>query len=146
MERDRKAMKRVGAQLKSKKGFSLVEVIVVLVIISILTAITLPALTGYIEEANSKAVVAEARNVYAALQTTSSLQVADGNLRFFNGNTLTDAGKTKITTLMGVAPAGTVTAVQRNEHGSITAFTYEKQADGLRVSYSNSRFTIGEIR
>lgn len=36
--------------MKAKKGFTLVEIIVVLVILSIICAISIPAVTGYIEE------------------------------------------------------------------------------------------------
>lgn len=59
--------------LKNKKGFTLVEVIVVLVILAILAAILIPSLTGYIAEANKRKVVAEARSVLVAAQTTVSL-------------------------------------------------------------------------
>lgn len=49
-----------------KKGFTLVEVIVVLVILAILAAILIPSMIGWIEKANQKTVVAEARGVYLA--------------------------------------------------------------------------------
>jgi type IV pilus assembly protein PilA len=55
-----------------KKGFTLIEVIVVLVILAILAAIAIPALTGYIDKANSRAAQSEARNVQVALQEIAS--------------------------------------------------------------------------
>ena len=42
-----------------KKGFTLVELIVVLVILAILAALLIPALTGYIDKAKKKDVIAE---------------------------------------------------------------------------------------
>ena len=52
-----------------KKGFTLVELIVVLVILAILAALLIPALTGYIDKAKNKSVVAETRQAVMAAQT-----------------------------------------------------------------------------
>ena len=52
-----------------KKGFTLVELIVVLVILAILAALLVPALTGYIDRAKRKAIVAETRQAVMAAQT-----------------------------------------------------------------------------
>ena len=57
---------------KGRKGFTLVELIVVLVILAILAALLVPALTGYIDKAKEKSVVAEARMILQAVQTEVS--------------------------------------------------------------------------
>jgi type II secretory pathway pseudopilin PulG len=44
----------------------------VLVILAILTAIAIPALTGYIDKANQRAVISEARTVQIGLQAIES--------------------------------------------------------------------------
>ena len=55
---------------RSKKGgFTLVELIVVLVILAILAALLIPALTGYINKAKEKKVIAETRMAVMAAQT-----------------------------------------------------------------------------
>lgn len=55
---------------RSKKGgFTLVELIVVLVILAILAALLIPALTGYIDRAKEKSVIAETRQCVMAAQT-----------------------------------------------------------------------------
>lgn len=54
------------------KGFTLVELIVVLVILAILAALLIPALTGYIDKAKEKKVIAETRMVVMAVQTVAS--------------------------------------------------------------------------
>ena len=56
-------------KMKNKKGFTLVELIVVLVI---LAALLVPALTGYIDKANYEKVVATTRSVVMAAQTEYS--------------------------------------------------------------------------
>lgn len=50
----------------------MVELIVVLVILAILAALLIPALTGYIDKANKEKVTAEARMVVMAAQTEAS--------------------------------------------------------------------------
>ena len=50
--------------LKNNKGFSLVELMVVIVIMLILAAIAVPSFTGMVDEANNAKYTAEARNVY----------------------------------------------------------------------------------
>ena len=54
---------------ENKKGFTLVELIVVLVILAILAALLVPALTGYIDKAKEKAIIAETRQCVMAAQT-----------------------------------------------------------------------------
>ena len=80
--------------LTRNNGFTLVEIIVVLVIIAILAAAGIPAMLGFIGEARGKALVAEARLGYQAAQATytefalsdySGAIVADGAFTFGDG-------------------------------------------------------------
>ena len=56
-------------QSKKNKGFTLVELIVVLVILAILAAILIPALLGYIDRAKMNEDILEGRDVVTAAQS-----------------------------------------------------------------------------
>ena len=65
---------------RKSTGYTLVELIVTLVILAVLAALLMPALTGYIDKAQEAAVIAEARAVLTASQATVTEAYAQGKL------------------------------------------------------------------
>ena len=50
--------------LKNKKGFTIVELVIVIAVIAILAAVLIPTFGGVIQRANDSKVIQEARNKY----------------------------------------------------------------------------------
>jgi|LGOV01.1.fsa_nt_gb type IV pilus assembly protein PilA len=65
-------MKFIQKMRKRDKGFTLVEIIVVLVILAILAAFTIPSMLGFVNDAKDKANIAVAREIYVAAQATAT--------------------------------------------------------------------------
>ena len=107
----------------NKKGFTLVELIVVLVILAILAALLIPALTGYIDKAKEKQVIAETRQAVMAAQT-----LLDEKYAFIGEGKANEAGA--ITLDVGdvkelAEVPGTVSAISWTDDGKIKELTYE---------------------
>ena len=116
---------------KSKKGFTLVEIIVVLVIIAILAAIAIPAMTGWIDKANDRAILAEARTVLLAAQTLASESYGvDGSAT---------ASAVGVKSLAGVS--GTVSAITLAGN-KVNGIAYD---DGkYTATYNGSAWTVAK--
>ncbi|MFT8889245.1 MAG: type II secretion system protein [Ethanoligenens sp.] len=63
---------------KNKKGFTLIELIVVIAILAILMAILIPSISGVIGNARHQSAVADARSIYIAAQSVAAQQLQQG--------------------------------------------------------------------
>jgi type IV pilus assembly protein PilA len=82
----------------SKKGFTLVEIIVVLVIIAILLAALAPVMIGWINDARDRAAMAEGRTVLVAAQSVLTEAVSMNHLTAGTNAKISSAGTNNLPT------------------------------------------------
>ncbi|MCF0108896.1 MAG: type II secretion system protein [Erysipelotrichaceae bacterium] len=63
---------------KDENGFTLVELIVVMIILAILAALLVPALVSYIDEAKDKQIIVNGRTCLVAAQAAASEEYGTG--------------------------------------------------------------------
>ena len=127
---------------RSKKGgFTLVELIVVLVILAILAALLIPALTGYINKAKEKKVIAETRMAVMAVQTMNSDYYAAKN-KDIDWTKLTD-DQTKEFKELAEIDASTVRGVKFNDKHAVDTLTYT--SDKKTCTYENNQYTCSTL-
>lgn len=109
-------MKLLQAVRKNKKGFTLTELIVVLVILAVLAGATIPTMLNYVNEARGRAMSAEVRSVYTAAQMRATEGFAIG--RGFQ--TETDSKDMLKVSQLSEIPVSRIYEVDVSEFGAIT--------------------------
>ena len=71
----------------NKKGFTIVELVIVIAVIAILAAVMIPTFSGIVQKANASKALQQARNIYTEVYAED---IADGSV----DGTFADAGYT----------------------------------------------------
>lgn len=131
-------MKRL--KISDRKGFTLVELIVVMVILAILAAILAPALLGYIDKAKEKQVILNAKSVLTAAQVEMSNLYA----QTFDG-TMTESQKQEIIDLADVPYTNIVIGTAGDASALNASSTIEQKHAAFTVSYIYYECPDGKI-
>ena len=120
-----------------KKGFTLVEIIVVLVIIAILMAALTPVMIGWIREARDSTLVAEGRTGLVAAQALVANHIATGG-----GPQATAI--TGITATFPTSPTGQAfdQMIGGLAAANFTNITWNADAEILTINYTNGTLTV----
>ena len=91
----------------NKKGFTLVELVIVIAIIAILAAVLIPTFAGVVRKANESAALQSARNAYTAIMAETDAKVEDVKGIETNGkkvlNVASKASPTEAETIIDLA-------------------------------------------
>ena len=110
----------------NKKGFTIVELVIVIAVIAILAGVLIPTFGGIIEKANMSAVQQEAA---AAYKEVYALDLADGKVDGLDNKktiTLKDAK-----------------GVWSYDHDGATKFTYTNE--GYKAEFDGTNWTVTEV-
>ncbi len=118
--------------LKNKKGFTLIELIVVIAILGILAAILIPQFSGFQDKARSAQVLVEAKQFATA---------ADGWLAEHPGSNAAAvvAAKADILDMAGADVTGTIADANISVSGGHVGFTYVKAVPSGGTSFTVTR-------
>lgn len=139
-------LKALKNRLNNRKGFTLIELIVVIAIIAILAAVLIPRFTGFSDEARKKSVLSDTRNILMALEALDA-----------SGQFPTTGAQAKINEYVGkdivtdaTAPAtpadgdSWLSVAPTSVTGGIT-FTYNKRISGKTYTCVVTASAIGNV-
>ena len=117
-------MKKTGNAEESlgKKGFTLIDLIVVLAILAVLAGIMVPSMIGWVDKARDSQVLLEARTAYISLETLVAEASIQEDVSQIDNE---DIDEDVLWDMAGIQDDQVILEFQVEE-GEITDFRYEK--------------------
>ncbi|NLV51504.1 MAG: type II secretion system protein [Clostridiales bacterium] len=102
--------------MKNRKGFTLIELIVVIAILGILAAILIPQFSGFQKKAKSSQVMVDARQIATA---ADALLIEKGEA----------PNEVQIKEVAGSEITGVISGISESSSGGHVLFTYKREID-----------------
>ncbi len=129
-------------KMNSKKGFTLVEIIVVLVILAIMAGFAIPAYNGYIDKAKQSEVLAEGRTLLIAAQTVGQEQYGK------NGDLKADAGTKEAIIYAAVKSLSDTKGIFKltfDAKGIVTAATLQNEKKTHVATFTGTAWSVAAV-
>ena len=131
-------MKKLFCLKNNKHGFTLIELIVVIAIIGILSAIAVPSMIGYINSAKNTALKANCRNIVTSGTIFAVQKLSDNSA--YTGKTYGNTTATKDADILELSPyIGKPVgdwSITIDANGTVTFATYTE--NGKKCRYTGS--------
>lgn len=128
---------------KNKKGFTIVELVIVIAVIAILAAVLIPTFSGVVKKANMSAAEQRARVIY---EEVYALDISDGTLDGKDGNTTIVDTSTKAITSGYTTGEKILTTGETISYttinGAVTEFKYCNGKYIVTYTYSSNTWAV----
>lgn len=139
-------MKKLVGDLKNKKGFTLAEIMIVILVIAVLVAVLVPALGTAVRKAQVSAALQNGKRAYEAAQIIATEEyIAEGNavIEIDPEDVNTFIGKAGFFTDTNLVAKSDVSGGEF-EGGTITEFTYTHADDIIIVLDDNGEISLSD--
>lgn len=129
-------LEKTGVDMRNEKGFTLIELIMVMVILGILSSVLIPRYFNFTEDAHKASVDAFVGNVKSSLYMYAADQILQNGVRAYpDGDDFENQGGLKMGILFDEIPADWTIVPSGNDK---VIFEYDKTTPNTQIEYTSS--------